>query len=287
MRHLDDLLVFAAVVDQGGFSKAAKAIGLPKSNVSRRVSRLEDDLGVKLLERTTRSQSLTEVGQAFYEHCVRVREELEAAENAVESLLAAPRGRLRFCASVSVGQGLIAPLLANFSAQYPDVTLDLHLTNRRVDLLEEGFDLAIRVGPLEDSSLVARRICSIATGLYASPDYNRRNGIPHSIEELQAHRCLYMNAASQQARWPLANTKSEFTAINASYTCDDFSVLCQMAVDGAGIALLPSYVVRGATLVPILDGVIGSTVEIFAVYPSHKGMTPKVRAFIDYLAGVT
>jgi len=167
--NLNDMLVFAEVVAQGGFTAAGDVIGMPKSNVSRTVSRLETALGIRLLERTTRKQTLTEVGRMYYEHCIRIKEELESATASIEKLTETPRGILRVCASVTAGQSLIARHLAEFAGAYPQVKVDLRLTNRRVDLIDEGYDVVIRVGESPDSNLVSKYLCSQALHLYAAP----------------------------------------------------------------------------------------------------------------------
>ena len=178
MNDLNDMAVFAKVVETGGFTMAGEAIDMPKSNVSRRVSRLEERLGVRLLERTTRKIRMTELGEIYYTHCRRIIEEAEHADARVSQALEIPRGQLRVSASVTVGQNIISPVLGQFVKEYPEVKVQMTLANRRVDLVEEGFDIAVRVGQLEDSSLVARLLGKSELALFASPDYLKRAGEP-------------------------------------------------------------------------------------------------------------
>lgn len=289
MTDLNDMMVFATVVSSGSFTAAAEEFGLPKSNISRKVTRLEDRLGIKLLERSTRSQHLTEIGQVYFEYCQRIMDEIQGAEESVEGLMSAPRGTLKICASITVGQCLLSHYLAPFKKAYPEVHLDIHLTNRRVDLIEEGFDAAIRVGTLEDSSLIAKRLCKRELFLFASPDYLATSNIPLAEpSDLKQHDCLFMSATNPKPQWHLKSGKESQTIIIApTIRCDNFTVLRQLAIDGAGITKLPSYIcekaVKDGKLVRVLDQWISESVDIYALYPSHKGATPKLRVFLDYL----
>ncbi len=292
MPDLNDMMVFRTVVEQGSFTKAANSIGLPKSNISRKVSRLEEQLGVLLLERTTRSLRLSEIGQIYYEHCVRIHEEMNSAQGCVEAMAAVPTGWLKVCASVTVGQSLLANRLAGFYGAYPQVKLDLNLSNRRIDLIEEGFDLAIRVGPSPDSNLISKRLCSVNLHLYASPQYLTKSQAKKTLkipQDLAQHNCLFMSAAAPKQRWQLTvDNQKKYVDINAAFISDDFNVLHQMAVDHMGIALLPDYLcanqLKEKNLVRVLDGCVGNSIDIYAVYASRKGVTPKLRVLLDYLA---
>lgn len=287
--NLNDVLVFTEVLDSGSFTAAADTLAMPKSNVSRSVTRLENALGVKLLERTTRSLAPTEIGRAFYDHATRVKEELEAAKASLEKLTASPRGELRVCASVTVGQNLLAPHLATFTNMHPDVKIDLRLTNRRVDLLEEGFDVAIRVGEMADSNLVSRLLCKRQMSLFASRSYLKTTETPlNSPDDLNGHDCLHMNAVTNRAKWHLKSV-SQSAEINFKphFSSDDFLVLSQLAAGGAGVALLPDYLcsehVESGRLERVLPDWSGGTVSMYTLVPSRKGVTPKVRAFLDHL----
>lgn len=287
MSDLNDMLVFATVVEQGSFTAAAESIGLPKSNISRKISRLEDKLGVRLLERSTRTQHLTEVGKQYYSFCQRIKEEVSAAEQAVETLLDKPQGKLRICTSVAIGQGLLAKEMAEFNRKYPDVCIEFALTNRRVDIIEEGYDLVLRVGELSDSALIARKICQLPLRLYASPKYMLNNPL-NSPNELVGHRCLWMNKKEQKAQWTLKSQETiERISFEPAFTCDDFSVLQQLTRDGLGVSELPEYMaksdVENGRLVNVLPNWRFESVDMFAMYPSHRGATPKVRAFLQFL----
>ncbi|GAA6156887.1 MAG: LysR family transcriptional regulator [Alphaproteobacteria bacterium] len=286
--NLEDILTFAEVLDSGSFTAAAHVLGMPKSNVSRSISRLEKALGVRLIERTTRSLQPTEIGRAYYAHAVRVKDELEAANASIEQFTISPRGRLRVCTSVTVGQNLLSPHLGTFAKTYPDVKIDLQLTNRRVDLLEEGFDVVIRVGEMADSNLIAARLCTKQMGLYASSDYLKTAHPLTKPDDLEGHSCLHMNAVDKRARWSLQSPSGDIEfAFKPQIACDDFNVLRQLALDGAGVALLPDYLaegfVRRGELKRVLSDWTGGQVDFFTVVPSRRGITPKVRAFLDHL----
>ncbi len=283
---LNDLMVFATVVEQGSFTGAAESYNTPKSNISRKITRLENHLGVRLLERSTRSLHLTEVGQRYYEYCRRIKDELNAADSAVESMLDKPQGRLRICTSLGVGQSLLSEHLANFCLQNPGVELDLTLTNRRVDLIEEGFDLAFRVGELGDSSLVAKRLCSINLKLYAAPNHGFEKLSQPS--ELPEQPLMLMSAKERSANWHLISDDNQHhISFKPSVRCDDFSMLKRMAIQGLGITELPDYMaeecIENGKLINILPDWTFKPVNLYALYPSHRGATPKVRALLDYL----
>lgn len=286
---LNDLMVFATVVEKGSFTAAAEAYNTPKSNVSRKITRLETHLGVRLLERSTRSLRLTEVGHRYYEYCRRIKDELDAADSAVESMLEKPQGRLRICTSLGVGQSLLSEHLANFCLQHPDIELDLALTNRRVDLIEEGFDLAFRVGDLADSSLVAKRLCEINLKLYAAPDHGFE-ALSHPSNLLDQPLML-MSAKERSADWQLTSKHEEYhLSFKPSVRCDDFSMLKRMAVQGLGITELPDYMAKefeiNGKLINVLPDWSFKPVALYALYPSHRGATPKVRALLEYLNNV-
>ncbi|TQV88508.1 LysR family transcriptional regulator [Aliikangiella coralliicola] len=293
MANLNDMMVFASVVDKGSFTAAANAYELPKSNISRKVSRLEEHLGVRLLERSTRKLHLTEIGEIYYRHCVRIQEEIESARLSIDKMAASPIGQLNICASITVGQNFISRHLHGFQQKYPQVTLNLQLTNRRVDVIEEGFDLVLRVGDLKDSNLVARRLCQSELMLFASPEYLKRKPKLTNPDALSHHQCLHASTVSQKPQWRLLknqaenNKKESIVDFKPAFICDDFTVLRKMAINGAGIARLPSYICRQAInerkLVRVLPDWAFKTVDIYALFPSHKGATPKVRVFIDYL----
>lgn len=288
MQDLNDMVIFARVVQAGGFTAAADMLDLPKSNVSRRVARLEGELGVRLLERTTRKIHVTEVGEIFYRYCQLIIEEAEHAEASVNSMMAGPRGVLRVSASVSTGQQLLAPILSEFLLQYPDVQLQLELSNRRIDLIEEGFDLSIRIGPLADSRLVARSLGKSRLYLYASNRYLERMGTPTMPHELIEHRLLLMDDTFSDRVLPLLGPRGEEKLVlKPNSTANDFRTLHQLACEGVGIAVLPHYMCLEDVKMKCLTRVIPEwevpPVNFHAIYPSHRGATPKLRVFLDFI----
>jgi DNA-binding transcriptional LysR family regulator len=233
MSHdLNETLIFVKVVEQGSFIAAAKSLGLPKTTVSRKVQELETRLGARLLHRTTRRLGLTEAGSIYHEHCQRIARELEEAESAVSQLQSGPRGWLRFTVPYSIGITWIAPLLGQFHAQYPEIRLDMHMGNEKLDLIAGEADLALRVGALPDSNLVARKLGSLRTQVFASPAYIERYGEPLHPEELQFHRILamrkpYHTGNSPRFTWQLGENGGELRdfPVTPLMTANDMSAL--------------------------------------------------------------
>lgn len=286
-RDLNELAVFAYVVEHGGFTAAADATQLPKSNISRRVASLEKRLGVRLLERTTRKVHLTEIGGIYYQHCRRMLDEANHADICVERVMDIPRGTLRISASVTTGQQLLAPLVVEFMAQHPEVKLEIVLTNRQVDVIDEGFDLVVRIGALQDSSLVARSLGHCGLFLYASEEYLEVRGTPQTPDVLESHDCLAMSDGHGDNQWALS--KGDIVKnipLNPRASVNDFTTLRSMVASGGGIALLPSYMHIGDyqnRLIRVLADWSVPSIEFHAVFPSHRGATPKVRTFLDFL----
>lgn len=284
---LNDVLAFTHVADMGSFTAAATRLGWPKSSVSHRVARLERTLGARLLERSTRRLRLTEVGARYHEHARRVLQELELASATVARFRAEPQGWLRISASVVLGQALLPPLVAEFGARYPAVQLFVDLTNRRVDLLEEGFDLAIRAGVLPDSSLVARTLGRAAARLYAAPAYLGRHGNPQAPDDLGSHALIDTAPAAPTDRWTLTHDDGRESTVQARFRLvgNDPALLCEVAARGEGIVSLPDFVAAPALtarrLVPVLAAWATRRVDVHAVFPSHKCLSPALRAFVD------
>ena len=287
IRDLNELAVFTYVVEHGGFTAAAEATQLPKSNISRRIASLEERLGVRLLERTTRKVHVTEIGDIYYRHCRRMLDEADDADLYVEQAMEIPRGTLRVSATVNVGQHLLAPMAAEFISQYPEVQFELIWTNRLIDVIDEGFDLTIRIGALQDSSLVARRLGQWRLFLYASAEYLKARGTPQNPEDLQDHDCLVMSDMRASNQWMLSKGGiTEQVVLTPRASVNDFDTLRRMVADGGGIAILPNYMHFGdyhSRLVRVLDDWTGRLTELHAIFPSHRGATPKVRAFLDFL----
>lgn len=288
MPDVNDMILFAEVVKAGGFTKAAHILGRPKSSISYRVSKLESQLGVRLLERTTRKIRPTEVGRLLLQHCIRITDEVTLATNVVEKLSQHPSGLLRVSASYSVGRQLLGPIASKYLQQYPDTKVQLMLSNRRVDIIEEGFDVAIRVGPLATSNLIAKRVGGSRLSFCASVEYLRTIKLPRTPEDLVNLRVLFMGEHDFPDTLKLQGpTGSEVYKIPLRGVINDYHLLKQMIVGGAGIAILPTYLCQEelaeGKLVEILPEWSLPEVNFHAVFPSHCGVTPKLRAFLDLL----
>lgn len=287
IRNTAAMLVFGEVVARGSFTAAARQLGRSKASVSKEVAALEKRLGAQLLRRTTRTMSLTEIGEAFHERCLRVAEEAERAELSVSELQAEPRGAIRIAAPMSFGHRRLAPLLPGFLDRHPEVRIDLDLTDRLIDLVREKFDLALRVGALRDSSLVARRLASVHAVVCASPAYLAANGTPEKPEDLVHHECH--GYAPSPDSWNFDGGQKVVT--HGRLNIDNGDALLQAALAGAGIVYLPVFVVaedlRAGRLVPLLvDHTRDREAGLWAVYPANRHLSPKVRAFIDYMVAV-
>jgi len=242
MDNLNDILIFTKVVEQGSFTAAAERLELPKSSVSRAVSRLEERLGAELLRRSTRQLRLTEIGQRYYDHCRRIVQELEEANSVVASYQAQPSGLIRITAPYILGQAFLGMVLAEYMATYPDVTCHVELSNRRIDLIEEGFDVAIRVGELPDSSLKMIHLGRATAALFASPTYLQRHGNPQTPEEIAAH-VLLDNAQTPVKVWTLHRGSDQVrVAVSPRIVCNDTVILLEHAIAHLGIAVLPKFI---------------------------------------------
>jgi DNA-binding transcriptional LysR family regulator len=287
---LSAMAVFARVVEMESFSGAARDLGLSKSAVSKRVAHLEDRMGLRLLNRTTRRLSLTEAGAAFYEGCRRVVAEAEAAERAVTRLASAPRGRLKVNAPMSFGVRHLAPALPDFMARYPELAVDLALNDRVVDLVEEGFDVGLRIVKLADSSLIARRLAPNRLVLCAAPSYLQAHGAPRSIDELKDHACLLYSYQTAGDVWRLGGPGGERRlAVAGRLRINNGDALLAAALGGLGVALLPCFIcgedVRAERLIHVLpEWSEPADTAITAVYPASRNLSPKVRVFVDFLA---
>lgn len=290
-RDLNDLAVFSAIAQAGSITGAAKKLQLPKSNVSRRLARLEDRLGVQLIERNTRSSRLTSIGVCYADYCRLMVEEANAADAIVETSLAEPAGELRISASVLVGQQIIAPAIAAYVQQFPKVQVILVLSNTRVNLIEDGFDLAFRIGENKDSMMMSQAVGALPLNLYASPDYLLKAGVPKFPKELKNHRCLIMGSGIRTSRWKLKRDEElvEITATGA-VVVNDFLTLRNLAIKGGGIAMIPTYAVHAECATGQLSAVLSDwnapSVTLTAIYPSRRGATVKQRAFIDQVRDI-
>jgi DNA-binding transcriptional LysR family regulator len=291
MRDLNDLLYFAEVVDRGGFTAAGRALGVPKSRLSRRIALLEARLGARLLHRTTRKLSLTTLGEQFHRHCVAMREDAEAAEEAVAQAQTEPRGTIRVACPVTLAQTTIGPILPRFLARYPQVKVDLKISNRAVDLVEEGFDVALRVRTtLDDSgSLVVKNLGTTRTLLVASPAQLARQGTPATTADLARLDTVAMSAVDGRVTWELVGPDGAAWSFHHRPRCiaDDLLTLKFAVVGGIGACLLPDYMCSdelcAQTLVPVLPGWAPRPGIFHAVFPSRRGLIPAVRRFLDFL----
>ncbi|WP_193164269.1 LysR substrate-binding domain-containing protein [Microbulbifer hainanensis] len=275
---------FVAVAEAGGFTAAAGRLGISTAQVSRQVSALEGRLSTKLLYRTTRKVSLTETGQLYYQHCRQVLDALDEAERAVTDLQQVPRGKLRLTAPVTYGEVTLAPLVNDFALRYPELQVDMQLTNQKLDLVAEGYDLAIRLGRLEDSSMMARRLGSRTLYTCASPEYLSGHGEPHSLSELGQHNCL--QGTLDQWRFQEGG-QSKSVRVGGSIRCNSGRALVDAALKGIGIVQLPDYYVHeyleAGRLVSLLAYYRVDDDGIWGIYPQNRHLSPKVSMLLDYL----
>lgn len=280
---LDDALIFTRVVECHSFTQAAQSLGMQKSTVSRRIALLEERLGVRLLNRTTRKLRLTEVGQAYYERCRQIMLDFAEAEQAVMQLQQAPSGLLRITAPIEFGQLFLGRVLGEFMRQYPQISAEVELTSRDVDPLEEGVDIAIQVGQPRDSTLIARKLFESRRRLCASPVYLAQHGTPRTVQELAGHRAVHLPVDSPR-HWPLLG---ESIACQRVLACNNITLAREAALAGAGIAALPVMIseaaVQDGELIELLPEARLPTGELYAVYPSRRFQAMKVKAFLDFL----
>lgn len=291
MQDLNDMLYFAEVAERGGFAAASRQLGIPKSKLSRRVAELESRLGVRLLHRTTRKLSLTDVGEHYLRHCLAMRDAAEAATEAVEQVQTEPRGTVRVACPVTLAQTTLGPILPAFLARYPQVRIDMRVSNRVVDLVEEGFDVALRVRvSLEESrSLVVKHLGLTQTVLAASPALLQRQGRPQQPEDLARMDTVAMSGVDGRSTLVLQGPQAQtFTlAHSPRLLADDLLTLKFAVVQGTGMGFLPDYMCReellDGRLVKVLPDWAPQPGIFHAVYPSRRGMVPAVRRFLDFL----
>jgi DNA-binding transcriptional LysR family regulator len=289
---LDRLLamtVFVKVVEQGSFARAAERLNMSTSAVSRHVAELEAHLESRLLNRTTRRISITESGQAFYERTLQVLADLEEAEAAASGTNAKPRGTIRLTCSINFGVPHLAPAIGAFQARYPEVLFDVSASDRFVDLVEEGLDLAIRIGDLGNPNLIARKIGQMQLVTCASPAYLKLHGTPKRPEELDTHNCLTYEYAPVKHLWPFLDSQGNELKVHVagSVHANNGEMLASIAAEGVGITHEPDFIVnsllKGGRLVTILAKYQPAPYNIYAVYPSRRHLSAKVRAFVDFL----
>lgn len=280
----DGINEFVCVVETESFTAAAKRLEVSVAHISRQVNQLEDRLGAKLLYRTTRKLRLTEVGEVYYQHARKILDDMQAAERAVMEMEGKPTGKLRITAPVYYGEYFLAPLVNDFLLQYPQLDLELKLTNETVDLVKEGYDLAIRLGTLDSSSLMCRKLARRTQYLCASPTYLAANGTPQTLADLANHRCL----GGSLDHWRfLENGKLRNWRVGSAWSCNSGLALKDAALKGLGIVQLPDYYVQAAlaqgSLVSLLESHRLPDDGVWVVYPQNRHLSPKVRLLVDFL----
>jgi DNA-binding transcriptional LysR family regulator len=291
MHDLNDMLYFAEVVDRGGFAAAGRALGLPKSRLSRRIAELEAKLGVRLLQRTTRKLSLTEAGDRFHRHCIAVREEAEAAAEDLALVRSEPHGTIRVTCPVTLAQSTIGHLIPQFLERHPQVRIDMQVSNRVVDLVQEGVDVALRVrATLDDSgSLIVKNLGRSEGLLVASAAQLERQGRPQTLDDLQRLSTVAMSAADGRASWLLLGPGGRQHELQhrPCYTADDLLTLKFAVLQGTGMSVLPDYMcaleIQQGLLEQVLPGWAPHAGVMHAVFPSRRGLVPAVRRFLDFL----
>jgi DNA-binding transcriptional LysR family regulator len=290
MDRLSAIEAFVKVAELKSFSAAAARLGTSKSVVSRNVSALEAQLGLRLFQRTTRALTLTEAGRSYLERVSQILLDLQEADEAVSQLQAAPRGRLKISAPMSFGFLHLAPALADFLAQYPGLEVDMAMSDRFVDLIEEGFDLAVRIGALPDSSLIAKKIAPIRRVISASPHYLKTHGAPDVPQDLQRHQCLCNSNQAEGTEWRFVTPegKALTVPVKGRLALNNGDALRVAALNHMGFIDIPTFLIgedlRAGTLVSVLDDYMPQTLALHVVYPHARHLTPTVRAFIDFVS---
>jgi len=279
--------VFVAVVESGGFSPAAKLLGISKSAVSKRINLLEQSLGVKLLHRTTRKISLTEAGEHFFEHAAIANNAAKDAEDAVAQLQGEPQGRLRINTPMSFGRLHIAPFIPAFLKRYPKISIDMVMSDEVIDLVGAGFDVAVRSGTLADSSLIARKLAPLHSVLCASPEYLKQHGTPLTLDDLKQHNCILFSYSRDLKEWSFSqNGRTQAIEVSGNYQVNNSEALKEALLQGIGIGRLPTFVagteIKAGRLVPLFTDHDMNEQSIYAVFLERQYMPAKVRVFLDY-----
>ena len=281
---LNEIRIFTKVVEEKSFTSAAKVLGLPKSHVSRKISQLESRLGILLLQRTTRNLTLTESGVSYYESCAKAIHEVEIAENTINRMQATPRGLLRITTPPDLGSSFLGAFAAEFLQKHQDVQIEIYSTNRTVNLIEEGFDIAFRAGKLQDSSLIARKLGSTKFVTCATPQYLKNRGTPKKPGDLKNHDCMLLKTDQGVRSWPMKGLKGK---LNGRLYSSSFVVLKEAVLADLGLGFFPSnYVceeIRKGELAVLLEKFNTLESTLSAVYPASRHLTPKVRLFLDFI----
>lgn len=292
MDQLSNMRAFVGVAETGSFSATARHSNTTQATISKRVAALEENLGVKLLIRSSREQALTEAGEEYFQHCVPILEAVDEAENLARCHSKAPRGQLRITASVDFGRIVLSPLLREFMQNYPDIRIDLALSNYYLDLIAGGIDVAIRAGQLEDSSLIARPLGSLPLCVVATPDYIAKHGQPQHPNELEHHECLLYSPADNPRRWHFnENGKTLHVIVDGKFQCDNGDVILDMVLAHSGLSLMPYWIVHNelsrGELTLLLAEYATPAGDINMVYPERKHLPLKTRCFLDFMTEKT
>ncbi len=289
MDTVEMMRVFSAVARQGSFTTAAKELGIPLQMASKYVKRLESNLGVSLFDRTTRSVVLNDTGKAYLERCIDLISQFDDLENSVKMQHSDIAGRIRLTAPTSYGEQVIVPLLAEFQTEHPGIEIDLHLTNRKLSLVEEGFDVSIRIGTLSDSSMVARKLADMRVCVVASPEYLRKNGRPQTPSALTNHKCIIDTNFKNAKVWQFTSSSGmEKFTVEGNFYANTPHATCLMAVSGTGIAKCPMYVINSYVVSGKLDILFeqeeAHEFGVYAIYPHRKHLSARVRSLVDFFA---
>ena len=281
--------MYVAVVDGGSFAAAADKLEMSRAMASKQIQKLEEHLGTRLLNRTTRRLSLTETGRAFYERSLQIIGDVEEAEQIAGQMTRRPQGVLRVTLPLSYGQHRLAAIIGDYTQAYPQVQLDISLSDRKIDLVEDGLDLAIRIGALPQSDLIARKIGGVHSVVCAAPAYIARHGAPRTPAELAGHACLGYTLSGGGTDWRMEGPDGPLTvAISGPIRADNGDIIRLAALGGAGILFQPQFIVdddlAAGRLVRLLPQWQSAELGVYAVYPSRKHLSAKVRTFVDFLA---
>lgn len=288
MDRLNSMTIFTAVVDDGGFTAAADKMGISRAQASKAVMQLEAHLGTRLLNRTTRRTSLTEVGRIYYERCKAILLDIEEIESIAGEQTTRPNGTLTLSVPTSFGILQLNKAILEYLQHYPDVQISLQLADRFIDVVSEGFDVAIRIAELDDSSLVARKIAPCKRVFCASPQYLQDSGVPQVPSDLARHRCLIYSNERRPDSWTIHGPEgSEMVRVSGPVCADNGDVLKEAAIQGLGITLLPTFIVgsdlKAGRLVQVLHEYCPEDISIYAVFPTRRFLTAKVRTFVDFI----
>lgn len=288
MDKLTEMAVFTEVARRGSFSAAARQLRLSPSSVSKLITRLEERLGARLFNRTTRQVSLTEGGEAFLQRCVEILDDIEDAEELLVGYGREPKGVLTVNSTAGFAQHCLLPLLPQFQQLYPHLSINLQVSGITVDLVAEGVDVAIRMGELKDTSLVARKLCESPRVICASPEYLKAHGTPKNVGDLKNHNCLLLSTASVFNQWALTTTRGrKVVEVSGNFITDKVDILLQHALQGGGLVRLAEFMVEediaASRLVPVLEKCNREVQMVHAVFPHRQHLPSKVRVFVDFL----